>query len=413
MTSKGSLRYGGGALDARSALMKLFGLIQRKKVIILNSDPELCGEILSASDTKGSFLEQLIATPAWHPIYSIESMDGERWQNLANDFKKVLNRLQWRARLNPLIQKQMKVLKASVEESESKCIDAETLSRTVVRILYELLFEHSISKTDETLFYRAAEEWKKEIAVKGLADPGIKTEFWSQLQERVAASRFKEGLETYEQDPAAWLSVFAQPFLISPQINIGDIFVSIFHFLRADPLLLKQACEWARLKDRPLLEGIVLEAIRLKHPFPILERELKADFESGDHRFFRGTQVFILLDQFKQDQKFQPERWLMPTAQNPYAALPFASGPRMCIGKPIALELLCELLASFLTDFSLEQLRPEFGHRFSGRNNDQSATLGETWYQIRVFARALGRSFRLRSAPKPSQCPWSRLFHSK
>ena len=42
--------------------------------------------VLKSSNKKGSFIERLLALPAWSPIYSLESVDGKTWQELASDF---------------------------------------------------------------------------------------------------------------------------------------------------------------------------------------------------------------------------------------------------------------------------------------------------------------------------------------
>lgn len=390
-----SLRYGGGTFDLRDSLIRSFAALQGKKVEILKSNPKLVGLILAASDTKGTFLEQLFATPAWHPIYSIESMDGKRWEQLASDFKKVMARLEWRDRLIPLAKSNLARLRESYRKDPTFKVDAEAIARTVVRTLYELLFSHPMNAEDESLFFWASVEWRKEIALKGKANEKVKNKFWKRLTQLVANSPFREGLVSYGEDPAAWLSVFAQPFLISPQINIGDIFVTVFDYLGKDPTLLAQVKAWADAGDRARLDGVILESIRLRHPFPILERELKKNFHGEGHSFPAGTQVFMMMDQFEQDPEFNPERWLSSAAENPYHAIPFAAGPRMCIGKPIALELMAELLTAFVSDFPIERIQPSYGHLYSGRNNDGKTTLSETRYQIQVFTRGFLESFRM------------------
>ncbi len=390
-----SLRYGGGPIDGRSGLIRLVAALQRRKTVLLDSDPRLCGQVLAASARKGNFLERLIAVPAWRPSYSIESMDGEIWERLSADFKKVMAELAWRERLAPLVGAECERLAAAVAANSERRIDSETISRLVVRVFFALLFDRPIGAEDETLFFQASIEWRKEIAVKGTAGAGVKAAFWRRLEELVAGSRFGHGLETYARDPARWLSVFAQPLLLSPQINVSDIFVTVFKHLRESPEIGARARAWAIGNDRPRLEGILLEAIRLGHPFPILERELTEPLVTPERRYETGTQFFILLDQFRQDPAFDPERWLKSAAENPYAALPFAAGPRMCVGKPIAMELMTEMLKAFLTRFPDAAIRPEIGHRYSGRDNDRRPVAGETLYQIRVFARVIWRSFLL------------------
>jgi len=398
------LRYGSGPWDARSAFIRLAAFLQGKKVVLLDSDPALCAEVLACSDTKGTFLERLIATPAWHPIYSIESMDGARWEQLARDFKALMADLQWRHRVGPLTARHTEALVAEIlgaspgdpeggpEGSPAAVLDAEALARLVLRILYELLFDHPIEPADETLFHRASIEWRKEIAVKGRADPQVKAEFWSRLAVLVERSRFKEGLDRYRADPSCWLSLFAQPFLISPQINVGDIFVAVFSHLKADAALLSNTLAWAREADQARLQGVLLEAIRLHHPFPILERELRKDETLGGRRFAAGTQFVVLLDRFRQDPAFDPGRWLRSAEDNPHVGIPFAAGPRMCPGKPIASGLMVEILRLLLLGLPIDRICPERGHRYSGRHNDGTVTAGESGYQLGVFAGVLRRS---------------------
>ncbi len=388
-----SLRYGGGGFDARTFLLKIAGRIQKRDVVVLNSDPVLCSRVLSASNKKGDFIESLIATPAWHPIYSVESTDGETWEKLSEGFRKTMTSLNWRERLPPITLRHCDAVALTMKDQPEKIIDAERISRLVLHVLYELVFEEPISINDENLFYRASLEWRKEIAVKGTAQSGVKDAFMSRLKQIASVSRFKDDAVTYGSDPNLWLSIFAQPFLISPQINVSDIFCSVFHFLRKEPELYAKVQGWARSGDRRRLEGVVLEAIRLKHPFPILERELTEDLNTSETVYKKGTQFFILLDQFRQDPNFDPDRWLQMSYENPYSSIPFGVGPRMCIGKPIAMELLTELLSQFLTRFQEEVIRPEIGHLYSGRDNDRNGSMSEGIYQLKVFSKVLWKSF--------------------
>lgn len=408
-----SLRYGGGVNDLRTGFLKLCGRLQKKEVVIVNADPKKVSEILLASDTKGTFIEHLIATPAWRPILSTESVDGPVWEELSEKFKIIMARLRWRERLSPICERHTKDLQRKMEEFPDAQINAEEISLLSLRILFELLFETQISKEDEAIFYRASLEWRKEIAMKGQGNPIGKKAFWDRLLEIVQQSRFKDDL-AFDSNPEFWLSAFAQPFLISPQINISDIMVATFHFLRLDPSALTQAQRWASEGDKAKLGAILLEAIRLKHPFPILEREVRAGSRIGGIALQAKTQFFVLLDQFQQDSAFKPERWLPGAPENPYHALPFGAGPRMCIGKPIAMEILTHVLKVFLTDYPLEKIQPQQGHLYSGRNNDKNAGFKETVYQLKTVLKGLWRSWRLgHQAEKVTQvptCPWKKTM---
>ena len=244
--SKTSFRYGGGQLDLRSAFIRLCASLQGKKAVLLNTNPQNFGQILAASETKGTFIEHIFANPAWNPIASVESVDGELWEDLSKNCRTVIGQIKWRDRLVPIIHQNIESLTAQAQSHPDFVINAEGVSRLTLRIMYELAFESQISKHDESLFYQASLEWRKEIALKGKGDDRIKYAFWERLTDIVAKSPFGEGLQKYKHSPERWLSVFAQPFLISPQINISDVMVAIFHFLRAHPGQMKEARHWAR-----------------------------------------------------------------------------------------------------------------------------------------------------------------------
>jgi hypothetical protein len=411
-----SFRYGGGKFDLRSYLVRLCGWLQNKKVVFLDSQPDLCEQVLASSVLKGSFVESMLATPAWSPIYSIESADGELWEQLSQDCRQLMGQLDWRTRLTPLVTSHGNVLALEVERRNKSdpqfVVNAEMISRFTVRVLFELLFEMPLSNSDETLFYKASIEWRKELGIKGQGDLEIKNAFWVRLAEIVANSKYASGLERYSNEPGRWVSVFAQPFLISPQINVSDVMVAVFHFLRREPGLLEQARNWATGKDAVRLNAVVMESIRLQHPFPILERELQRDITLGGRILSAGTQVLLLYDRFKQDQKFDPERWLKNNTENTYHSMPYGAGKRMCIGKPIATELLVRFLEVLLTQIPDILVQPEVGHLYSGRNNDKAkSSFSETLYQIKIFSKALWTSFKLgqRSRSPATKCPFSKI----
>jgi cytochrome P450 len=192
-----------------------------------------------------------------------------------------------------------------------------------------------------------------------------------------------------------WLSVFGQPFIISPQINISDIMVATFAFLRQKPQYYQKARQRALINDGKYLNAVIMEAIRLQHPFPILERELTRDLQLKGRLIQAGTQIFIPLDQFKQDPSFNPDGWLNEASPHPYQSLVFGAGKRMCLGKMLASQLMVEMLRALLIHVPQAQIQPEQGHHFSGRNNDGKQGFGESLYQLQKFLGALWRSFKL------------------
>lgn len=386
MKAASLIRYGDGPFELRTAFIKLCAWLQGKDVVILDRDPDDCAQALAASETKGSFIESIFAIPAWHPLYSIESEDGPRWKELADSCSRVLRGLRWKDSLAERVDRSVRTLAAD----PLYVFDSEAISRLTLRVLYELLFDAPIQPADETLFFQGSIEWRKEIAIKGKGNVRIKQEFVRRLLVVVGASKYRQGLETCA-DPMMWLAVFGQPFIISPQINVSDIMVATFSFLRQHPDLYQRAAA----HDGKYLHAVIMESIRLQHPFPILERELTRDLQLKDRLLKTGTQIFIPLDQFKQDKSFNPEAWLDEANPHPFQSLIFGAGKRMCLGKMLANQLMVDMLRSLILHVPDARIQPEKGHRFSGRNNDGKQSFGASVYQLRRFLGALWRSFKI------------------
>jgi cytochrome P450 len=392
MKATSLIRYNDGPFEARTLFIRLCAWLQGRSVVILDSDPSECARALASSETKGSFIETIFAIPAWRPLYSVESEDGARWKELADSCAKVLRQLRWKDAIADLMDKSVQDL--AIAQHPDRIVDSESISRLVLRTLYEILFEEKINPADETLFFQSSIEWRKEIAVKGAGNKTIKDEAASRLLEIVRNSRYRDGLQE-SADPMMWLSVFGQPFIISPQINVSDIMVATFSFLRRHPHYYQLTRQKAAEQDNKFLNAIIMEAIRLQHPFPILERELTRDLQLQGRLVKAGTQIFVPLDQFKQDQTFNPEAWLNEERPHPFQSLVFGAGQRMCPGKMLASHLMVAMLRSLVLHVPLEQIQPDQGHRFSGRNNDGKEGLGESLYQLRKFLGALARSIQI------------------
>ncbi|HVJ90615.1 MAG TPA: cytochrome P450 [Labilithrix sp.] len=401
-----SLRYANERNSARFQFMRLCGWLQGKKVVALRSDPEACARVLASSNTKGQFIEQLIACPAWLPVFSIESVDGDEWRYLAKNFRDVYARLDWQRKIGPLTRAHVEAFAQRAREDDSFILDAEQISRVTANIFFELVFGRVMTRYEEDVFYRASLEWRKEIAIKASGSKAVKTQFWSLLTELIEASPFAADFQAHSERRDMFLSVFAQPLILSPQINFSDIFSTVFRQLRKEPALMTRAVRAAESGEIEFLRNICLEAIRLEHPFPVLEREMTNDLTVGNTVLEAGTQVFIMLDEFQQDATFDPDRWTKGT-QNPYRSMPFGAGPRVCLGKALAQEMLGELLAGILGHFPMEQVRPSENHLFSGRDNDGKDTLRTSIYQLRIFGDVLARSFGYRRARGRGACPFT------
>lgn len=96
----------------------------------------------------------------------------------------------------------------------------------------------------------------------------------------------------------------------------------------------------------PNTDAVIQEAMRLKPAFPILLHESNVDTSIGNVRVPAGTIIVLLLrmigldsNVFRDAERFEPGRWLQADADRTYL-VPFGSGPRMCVGRPLAMQEL-------------------------------------------------------------------------
>lgn len=112
------------------------------------------------------------------------------------------------------------------------------------------------------------------------------------------------------------------------------------------------------LGSMPILNGVVLEALRLYPPFPLLTRTAIEDDEIGGFHIPAGSRVYCMtfLAQRREElwdgpSEFQPGRYQdgMPPA---FHLLPFGGGMRKCIGPDFATFEMKLLIIRFLQTFT-------------------------------------------------------------
>jgi len=109
-----------------------------------------------------------------------------------------------------------------------------------------------------------------------------------------------------------------------------------------------------QLDQMPVLDRVLKESMRLLPASAYSQRVTSEPIELGPFHLPRGSAVIFsqymthhLPDVFPEPERFRPERWL-GLAPSPYAFLPFAAGPRMCIGAPLALTIFKITLPTIL-----------------------------------------------------------------
>lgn len=378
-----SLRYGKNETNLRDKILQISCFLQRKKCVLLKDNPTLCKKILESSNNKGSFVESLVACPAWKPIYSVESVNGNLWKSLNQEFQNSFKQIKWQRNLPSIVSKELFLLRKRNKKYED-FIDGEGISRWTAGIFSNLVFGGEVLSQDQDLFYRASLEWRKEIAFKEKGSKKIKHDFYKRLGELLEKSGF-------EKDPLT-LSSIAQPFILSPQINFSDILSSLFSFFKEDSFLKKTFLKSLENKDYKTIGFFILETMRLEHPFPLLEREMTSDFSHKSHHYKKGAQVFILLDSFKNGPRFDLDSWKNNSFSD-YNHFLFGAGERVCPGRTVALKCLSYMLIELVKQYSFDRIKPYKNHLYSGRDNDYKDTLKMSLYQLRKTLVIFWKSF--------------------
>jgi len=282
------------------------------------------------SNDKGEFVEQAVALPAWHPIRSLESVNGNEWIDLRKKFNDFMRTLQ---PINTLKEVATKYTLNLVQSGT--LIDRAAISALTITILLEYI-AGKIDKALIEVLVEAVEEWRKEIAVRGKGNMFIK---------RQAITRVAKFLNL---DPSE-IDYIIQPFLISPAINMTDIMCSVV----PDP----------SITDTQLIYKSILKA----HPFPFFERYITKTIDSVPPR----THIFMPIGD-------------VATSANKADWMCFGVGPRSCPGQKIALCIL-EIFVHYLP--TSPQFAPKVGHLYSGRHNDKQ--IPNLWYCLKTMAGAI------------------------
>uniref|UniRef100_H3H2M5 Uncharacterized protein n=1 Tax=Phytophthora ramorum TaxID=164328 RepID=H3H2M5_PHYRM len=192
------------------------------------TDPDLVIRVLKATSNKGDLIETLLSLPAWSPIVSLESVNGEQWQRMKACFTKVAQVLQPISHLGAIFETRGRELL----ESET-VIDALKLNELSVACFYEWVFEREFGHEKFAVACQATWEWRKQLALKGVADSTVKqrTVEWC-LEEIRRTPRLYDLFEEKWAEPE-YFSLILQPFVISPAINQTDVVVAVKEWVQS------------------------------------------------------------------------------------------------------------------------------------------------------------------------------------
>ncbi|XP_017779580.1 PREDICTED: cytochrome P450 4C1-like [Nicrophorus vespilloides] len=124
-----------------------------------------------------------------------------------------------------------------------------------------------------------------------------------------------------------------------------------------------RAVTYEDLSELKYLEMCIKDCLRLATIAPIILRKCTEDFEIDKWTIPQGANVLLPIFEIHRD----PAQWQVPlhfypdhflpenvAKRHPYAYLPFSMGPRGCIGKALALQMLKIELANLLQHYQFE-----------------------------------------------------------
>lgn len=127
------------------------------------------------------------------------------------------------------------------------------------------------------------------------------------------------------------------------------------------------------LREMPVLESTVKEALRLHPPLILVLRVAKEPFDVKGYRIAPGTMVGASLsvsnriaEDFPDPDDFVPERYRDPRAEdraNPWTWVPFGAGRHRCVGAPFAMMQLKAIFSVLLRSWDFELAQPADSYR--------------------------------------------------
>jgi sterol 14-demethylase len=153
------------------------------------------------------------------------------------------------------------------------------------------------------------------------------------------------------------------------------------------------AVSFQALREIPLLESAIKEALRLHPPLILLLRVATENLEVGGFAIRRGDLVAAspavsnrLPDDFPDADAFVPARYLAPRREddvNPWTWIPFGGGRHRCVGAAFAMMQLKAIFSVLLRQFTFELTQPLDSYR-----NDHSKMVVQLEQPCRARVRA-------------------------
>jgi sterol 14alpha-demethylase len=127
------------------------------------------------------------------------------------------------------------------------------------------------------------------------------------------------------------------------------------------------------LREMPLLESAIKEALRLHPPLILLLRVAKQPLEFGGYHIEPGTMIGSspaisnrIAEDFSDPDSFEPSRYLDPRREdlsNPWTYIPFGAGKHRCVGASFAVMQLKAIFSVLLRGWTFELAQPADTYR--------------------------------------------------
>merc|ERR1712151_277105 len=249
----------------------------------------------------------------------------------------VLKHTNWENRLDQIIE-------ANLKKSGSMC-DFVELNSMCARIFFELVTDTPIPEADIEMIREGVQEWRLHLSGKGIGNHAKKEKVLSYMKNAVK----KIDGHPLDENDIYTMSAIMQPLFVSPMINIPDVFAVAEKHLKEMP---KEKAQQV-VTDDDTCEAFLKECLRMGHPFPIVERQVRGG-PLGSYQVVGRYDAIC-----KNGPEFNLERWrdarVVPpfTGKCPYEPMLFGTGPRRCQGSMLAMKLMKALLKHYAAD--LEQ----------------------------------------------------------
>ncbi len=118
----------------------------------------------------------------------------------------------------------------------------------------------------------------------------------------------------------------------------------------------------ARLGEDAYLDAVVQETLRVRPVIPAVLRQLRTPVSLGDHYLPAGITVMpaiaLMHNDFREPERFTPERFLEDNGASTYTWTPFGGGRRRCLGAAFASSEMRVALRTILERTALRADRP-------------------------------------------------------